>query len=72
MMKEALQQLCDKAGDHRLYEMCEAGERLMEKEKGFTRIWITMLPQCIGCSAYRFLYIRRSFSARERPVYAPM
>ncbi|MGG1241503.1 citrate synthase [Bacillus cabrialesii] len=34
MMKEALQQLCDKAGDHRLYEMCEAGERLMEKEKG--------------------------------------
>ncbi len=34
MMKEALQQLCDKAGDYRLYEMCEAGERLMEKEKG--------------------------------------
>lgn len=25
MMKEALQQLCNQAGDHRLYEMCEAG-----------------------------------------------
>ncbi|MBV5122665.1 citrate synthase [Bacillus halotolerans] len=34
MMKDALQQLCDQAGDHRLYEMCEAGEQLMEREKG--------------------------------------
>ncbi len=34
IMKEALKQLCDKTGDHRLFKMCEAGERLMEKEKG--------------------------------------
>lgn len=72
MMKEALQQLCDKAGDHRLYEMCEAGERLMEKEKGLYPNLITTLPRCIGCSAYRFLCIHLSFSAQERPVYAPM
>ncbi len=34
MMKEALKQLCDVKGDYSLYEMCEAGEKIMEKEKG--------------------------------------
>ena len=34
MMKEALKQLSDIKGDDRLYRMCEAGERLMEREKG--------------------------------------
>lgn len=34
MMKEALKELCDIKGDHLLYEMCEAGEEFMEKEKG--------------------------------------
>ncbi|MDM5188563.1 citrate synthase [Bacillus sp. DX4.1] len=34
MMKEALKQLCEVKGDHTLYEMCEAGEKIMEKEKG--------------------------------------
>ena len=34
MMKEALKQLCDVKGDYTLYEMCEAGEKIMEKEKG--------------------------------------
>lgn len=34
MMKEALKELCDVKGDHLLYEMCEAGERVMEREKG--------------------------------------
>ncbi|MCY8917864.1 citrate synthase [Bacillus atrophaeus] len=34
MMKEALQQLCDKAGDDHLHVMCEAGEKLMLREKG--------------------------------------
>ncbi|GGE62200.1 citrate synthase [Priestia taiwanensis] len=34
MMKEALKQLCDQKGDYLLYEMCEAGERVMEREKG--------------------------------------
>lgn len=32
--KEALKQLCDKDGDYLLLEMCEAGEKIMEKEKG--------------------------------------
>ncbi len=34
MMKEALKQLCDVKSDYTLYEMCEAGEKIMEKEKG--------------------------------------
>ncbi|WP_078382452.1 citrate synthase [Sutcliffiella halmapala] len=34
MMKEALKQLCDMKGDDLLYQMCEAGERVMEREKG--------------------------------------
>ncbi|WP_312108093.1 citrate synthase [Brevibacillus reuszeri] len=34
MMKEALKQLCDTKGDDSLYQMCEAGEKFMEKEKG--------------------------------------
>ncbi|MED1863747.1 citrate synthase [Fictibacillus nanhaiensis] len=34
MMKQALKELCDLKGDHTLYEMCEAGERIMEREKG--------------------------------------
>lgn len=34
MMKEALKELCDVKGDYTLYEMCEAGERIMEREKG--------------------------------------
>ena len=32
--KEALRQLCEKDGDYLLLEMCEAGEKVMEKEKG--------------------------------------
>ncbi len=34
MMKEALKELCDLNGDYTLYEMGEAGERIMEREKG--------------------------------------
>lgn len=34
IMKESLAQLCDVKGDHTLLDLCEAGERLMEKEKG--------------------------------------
>jgi citrate synthase len=34
LMKEALKELCDLKGDHTLYKMCEAGERIMEREKG--------------------------------------
>ncbi|WP_156289590.1 citrate synthase [Oceanobacillus salinisoli] len=34
VMKESLKQLCDQKGDHLLLEMCEAGEKLMEREKG--------------------------------------
>lgn len=34
MMKEALKELCQLKGDDSLYEMCEAGERIMEREKG--------------------------------------
>ncbi|MFC2948076.1 citrate synthase [Virgibacillus sediminis] len=34
VMKEALKVLCDQKGDHRLLEMCEAGEKVMEEEKG--------------------------------------
>lgn len=34
VMKEALKQLCTLRGDDRLYKMCEAGEKLMEEEKG--------------------------------------
>src|SRR5699024_7136556 len=34
MMKKALKQLCDIKGDNLLYEMCEAGEKVMETEKG--------------------------------------
>jgi citrate synthase len=34
MMKEALKELSDIKGDDLLYRMCEAGERLMEREKG--------------------------------------
>ena len=33
-MKEALYKLCEEKGDFSLYEKCEAGEKLMEKEKG--------------------------------------
>ena len=42
MMKEALKQLCDVKGDYTLYEMCEAGEKIMEKEKEFIQILIIM------------------------------
>lgn len=34
IMKKALKELCTLKGDDLLYEMCEAGERLMEREKG--------------------------------------
>lgn len=34
IMKEALKELCELKGDHSLLEMCEAGERIMEREKG--------------------------------------
>lgn len=34
MMKESLAELCDIKGDNTLLELCEAGERIMEKEKG--------------------------------------
>lgn len=34
IMKHALKQLCDAKGDDLLYRMCEAGEAVMEKEKG--------------------------------------
>lgn len=34
IMKDALRQLCEIQGDDLLYQMCEAGERIMEKEKG--------------------------------------
>lgn len=34
MMKEALQKLSERKGDDLLYRMCEAGERLLEREKG--------------------------------------
>ena len=47
MMKEALKQLCDVKGDYTLYEMCEAGEKIMEKE--FIQILIIMQLQYIGC-----------------------
>ena len=42
MMKEALKQLCDVKGDYTLYEMCEAGEKIMEKKKEFIQILIIM------------------------------
>ncbi|MFJ5769846.1 citrate synthase [Psychrobacillus sp. NPDC093180] len=34
IMKDALRQLCEIKGDDLLYQMCEAGERIMEREKG--------------------------------------
>lgn len=34
VMKEALKTLCDLKGDDLLYQMCEAGEKVMEREKG--------------------------------------
>ncbi|KMY49890.1 citrate synthase [Peribacillus loiseleuriae] len=34
IMKKALKQLCDAKGDDLLYKMCEAGEVVMEREKG--------------------------------------
>ncbi|WP_028390810.1 citrate synthase [Bacillus cihuensis] len=34
IMKKALKQLCDSKGDDLLYKMCEAGEVVMEREKG--------------------------------------
>ncbi|UPW81288.1 citrate synthase [Lysinibacillus sp. Ag94] len=34
IMKEALHKLCLQQGDHRLYHMCEAGEKVMVQEKG--------------------------------------
>ncbi|WP_096436905.1 citrate synthase [Alteribacter populi] len=34
MMKEALKQLCEVKGNNLLYQMCEAGEKVMEREKG--------------------------------------
>ncbi|WP_285769208.1 citrate synthase [Peribacillus sp. SI8-4] len=34
IMKQALKKLCEAKGDSRLYEMCEAGEAIMEREKG--------------------------------------
>ncbi|MCM3358033.1 citrate synthase [Psychrobacillus sp. MER TA 171] len=34
IMKDALRQLCEVKGDDLLYQMCEAGERIMEREKG--------------------------------------
>lgn len=72
MMKEALQQLCDKAGDHRLYEMCEAGERLMEKEKGLypnLDYYAAPVYWMLGIPIPLYTPV---FSAQERPVYAPM
>ena len=37
MMKEALKQLCDVKGDYTLYEMCEAGEKIMEKKRNLSK-----------------------------------
>lgn len=34
IMKDALKELCQLKGDNSLYEMCEAGEQLMAREKG--------------------------------------
>ena len=34
IMKYALKELCDVTGDDRLYQMCVAGEAIMEREKG--------------------------------------
>ncbi|MEI5906284.1 citrate synthase [Bacillus spongiae] len=34
MMKDALKQLCELKGDDLLLRMCEAGEKIMEREKG--------------------------------------
>ncbi|MBT2574507.1 citrate synthase [Bacillus sp. ISL-51] len=34
MMKDALKKLCDLSGDASLYDMCEAGEKVMLEEKG--------------------------------------
>jgi citrate synthase len=34
IMKESLKQLCEIKGDYTLLEMCEVGERVMEREKG--------------------------------------
>lgn len=34
IMKQALRKLCDEKGDDLLYRMCEAGEIIMEQEKG--------------------------------------
>lgn len=34
IMKQLLKQLCEKKGDSILLEMCEAGEKLMQEEKG--------------------------------------
>lgn len=49
MMKEALKQLCDVKGDYTLYEMCEAGEKIMEKEKGIYPNLDYYAAQYIGC-----------------------
>ena len=45
----SFKQLCDVKGDYTLYEMCEAGEKIMEKEKEFIQILIIMQLQYIGC-----------------------
>ena len=37
MMKEALKQLCDVKGDYTLYEMCEAGEKIMERKRNLSK-----------------------------------
>ncbi|KAB2335817.1 MULTISPECIES: citrate synthase [Bacillaceae] len=34
LMKKALKELCDEQGNDLLYQMCEAGEKVMEREKG--------------------------------------
>ncbi|TXL66708.1 citrate synthase [Cerasibacillus terrae] len=34
VMKDALKQLCEAKGDYKLLEMCEAGEKVMEREIG--------------------------------------
>lgn len=72
MMKEALQQLCDKAGDDHLHVMCEAGEKLMLREKGlYPNLDYYAAPVYWMLGIPIPLCIRLSFSAPERSAYAP-
>ena len=66
MMKEALKQLCDVKGDYTLYEMCEAGEKIMEKEKEFIQTLIIMQLQYIGCLVFQFNCTHQSSLALEQ------